>query len=297
VSLLELVQLNTHARRELERIHSTEVYRLRGSLLPVVHLSDALGLSSGDLDPAAGEDDLPVSMVVLRADDRQFGLVVDEVKDTEEIVVKPLGKELKSVSAFAGATIMGDGGVALILDVIGLAQRAGVVSDVRERSVGDLVDGDPGSQAAETHSLLVFGAGTDSRLAIPLSLVSRLEEFSLDQLERAGHRHVVQYRGEILPLIEVSKALGLAPLIDCHPGRDPESAIPVIVVADRGRTVGLVVDQVVDVFEDTVAIQPRTARACVHGAAIIGGKVTELLDVDQVIERHELGLASAARAA
>src|SRR5262249_54182776 len=119
------------AQHGIEQIHGAPVYRLRGNLLPVVYLDRELRVE------AAGRaaDHGAINIVVLQADDRQFGLVVDAIHDTEEIVVKPLQKQLKGISAFAGATIMGDGKVALILDVLGLAQRANVVSGVRERAL------------------------------------------------------------------------------------------------------------------------------------------------------------------
>lgn len=113
-----------------------------------------------------------VNIVVLQADGRQFGLVVDEINDTEEIVVKPLGKQLKGINCFAGATIMGDGKVALILDVLGLAQHANVVSEVRDRSLADKTKTDV--RSTERQTLLLFDAGQGTRMAIPLSVVDRL---------------------------------------------------------------------------------------------------------------------------
>src|SRR5262249_51872976 len=144
--------------------------------------------------------------VVLQADDRQFGLVVDAIHDTEEIVVKPLQKQLKGISAFAGATIMGDGKVALILDVLGLAQRANVVAGVRERALGDKPTSAP-EAAGDRQTVLLFATHDGGRMAIPLSQVARLEEFPRSALERVGPQDVVQYRNEILPLIHVSEAL------------------------------------------------------------------------------------------
>ena len=123
VSLLELVRVGPAA---IERINGTPVYRLRGNLLPLVYLDRELALGDGAATAAAAGG--PTNIVVLRNGDRVFGLVVDSINDTEEIVVKPLAKQLKCVSVYAGATIMGDGKVALILDVAGLAQRAGITA-------------------------------------------------------------------------------------------------------------------------------------------------------------------------
>src|SRR5208282_4018870 len=119
----------------IEMVHGVPVYRLRGRLLPLVYLSRELKLV-GKLD-SAGSNDAAINIVVLQADGRQFGLVVDGINDTEEIVVKPLRKQLKTVKTFAGSSIMGDGKVALILDVLGLAQRAGVVTETRSHAMAE----------------------------------------------------------------------------------------------------------------------------------------------------------------
>src|SRR6201987_5417583 len=128
VSLVELVRLE-NGREGIELVHGTSVYRLRGRLLPLVHLNHELKLSGQSSAADA------VNIVVLQVDNRRFGLVVDQVNDAEEIVVKPLSKHLKGIRAYAGATIMGDGKLALILDVRGLASAAGITADTRELDV------------------------------------------------------------------------------------------------------------------------------------------------------------------
>ena len=144
--------------------------------------------------------------MVLQADGRQFGLVVDEINDTEEIVVKPLGKQLKGIACFAGATIMGDGQVALILDVLGLAQQANVIAEMRDRTLVDKRE--RGRDGGRTADAAAVRCGRRTRgMAIPLSTVARLEEFPPQPFERAGGQEVVQYRGQILPLIQVSQYL------------------------------------------------------------------------------------------
>ena len=147
---------------------------------------------------------------MLQADDRQFGLIVDAIHDTEEIVVKPLQKQLKGISVFSGATIMGDGKVALILDVLGLAQKANVVSGARERALSEKPAG-AAEETADRQTVLLFATRNGGRMAIPLSKVARLEEFPRTALERVGPQDVVQYRDEILPLFHVSRILGPAP--------------------------------------------------------------------------------------
>jgi len=274
VSLLELVRLEgEQAARGIERLHGTTVYRLRGNLLPLVFLDNALEIGKRDTPPEA------YNIVVLQADDRQFGLVVDGISDTEEIVVKPLGKELKGITTFAGATIMGDGRVALILDVLGIAQRSNVVSAARERSLAEKVQVKEEDEPRE--ALLLFRVGDAERMAIPLAMVARLEELPREGVERAGGRDVVQYRGAILPLLNLKKELGR--------GRSAteEGPLQVIVCTQDGRSVGFVVDQILDVVEENVTVRHSVEENGILGAAVIQGRVTDLLDVHGVIKRSD----------
>jgi two-component system chemotaxis sensor kinase CheA len=190
-------------KRGIELIQGEPVHRLRGRLLPLVYLNRELKVE----DEAPDLSKLPaVNIVVLQADERQFGLVVDEINDTEEIVVKPLGKQLKGIKTFAGSTIMGDGRVALILDVLGVAQTSNVVSESRERALSDK-DKHVASTGGERQTMLLFQCGVDGRMAMDLSLVARLEEFKPEMVECAGDAQVVQYRGQIMPLLRVSDVL------------------------------------------------------------------------------------------
>jgi two-component system chemotaxis sensor kinase CheA len=285
VSLLELVRLEgEQARKGIEMIHGAPVYRLRGNLLPLVNLNHELRVEESGNGP---DQEAAVNIVVLQADDRHFGLVVDDINDTEEIVVKPLGKQLKGVSTFAGATIMGDGQVALILDVLGLAQQANVVSEVRDRGVGEKT-ADTESRHDDGESLLLLRGPDDGRLAMPLSLVARLEEFAPTAIEKAGGRHVVQYRGQILPLIHLSSALterrqetrNSGP---SEPGAEDEK-IQVVVYTDQGQSVGLVVDRILDIAHEAVKIQKHSGRHGTLGTMVVQGRVTELLDLKGIIQ-------------
>jgi two-component system chemotaxis sensor kinase CheA len=278
VSLLELVRLEgEQARRGIERLHGTTVYRLRGSLLPLVFLNRTLELEDSETNDDA------VNIVVLQADDRQFGLVVDGISDTEEIVVKPLGKELKGITTFAGATIMGDGRVALILDVLGIAQRANVISASRERAIVEKTAAVSSKDEAR-EALLLLRVGANRRMAIPLSMVARLEELRSEDIERAGGREVVQYRGAILPIIDLARAV---------PGTAARSgergSLQVIVYSENGRSVGFLVDQILDVVEETITVRHRIERDGVRGAAVVQGVVTDLLDVYGVLRSADPG--------
>jgi len=271
VSLLELIRLDGDAgKRQIERIQGTPVYRRRGQLLPIVYLNEVLEM--GD-DSESGV----VNIVVLQAEDRQFGLVVDGISDTQEIVVKPLGKQLKGLSCYAGATIMGDGQVALILDVLGIGQRSGVVQESREQARTD--EAHLERAASDRQTFLLFRAGSFERVAVPLSLVARLEEFPQSKIEHAGGRLVVQYRGRILPLASLGTILE-AGATDTAGTQDPAQAI---VFTDGDRTIGILVDQILDIVEENVTVRRSADRKGLLGSAVIGKKVADLLDLHAVI--------------
>jgi two-component system chemotaxis sensor kinase CheA len=277
VNLLELVRLDQQANRDVEMIHGTPVYRLRGNLLPLVNLNKELGMTQGadDLDEAK-------IIVVLQVNDRHFGLVVEGIADTEEIVVKPLSQQLKGTNAFAGATIMGDGKVALILDVLGLAQSSRVLSEVAERALSEKTTVET-KKSASTQNLLVFAVGQKGRMAIILDMVGRLEEFKTSEVEKSGSLDVVQYRGEIMPLIYLSQVFSA----DTY-GEEKE-IMQAVVYSENGRSVGLVVDQIIDIVEEEVVIQKGSDRPGVLGTAVIKQRVTDLVDVRDVIQSTIMG--------
>lgn len=282
-SLVELVRLEGEvARRGIERIHGAPVHRLRGSLLPLVDLAQALGIADG-LAARASED--TVYIVVLQAGDRSFGLVVDAVHDTQEIVVKPLAAQLERLSSFAGATLLGDGAVALILDVLGLARRAHVASGAGERRHAETAPRSEAAGATAQH-FVIARTHDDRRLAIPLSRVARLEEVPRSAVERAGERPVIQCRGRILPLIDLGGDL---------PGAGAEACSGVVQVVvcggSGGSQTGLVVDRVLDVVDEPFEIETPGVRPGVLGSAVIGGRVTEILDLDALAAELAAGFA------
>jgi two-component system, chemotaxis family, sensor kinase CheA len=282
-SLVELFRVDgDQVHKVIERVHGTPVYRLRGKLLPIVFLAQQLrGSATYQLDTTK-----PSFIVVLQADNRHFGLVVDDVRDTEEIVVKPLGKELREISILAGATIMGDGRVALILDVVGLAHHAGVVAGGdASKPVKLAAREEDAAPAADLQTLLLFDTG-DREMAVALSKVARLEEFTPDMVEREGSRRVVQYRGSILPLIE------LADIFDEHQDAS-DAPIHVIVYTEGEHSIGFVVARILDVTEGTVNLTHPGSRRGVLGAAVVNGKIVEFLDVHGLVEEHRYLFASA----
>jgi two-component system chemotaxis sensor kinase CheA len=291
VSLLELVRLGAEeVGKGIELVHGSPVYRLRGRLLPLVYLNRELKLA--DARPAT-KNDGAVNIVVLQADERQFGLVVDQINDTEEIVVKPLRKQLKTVKIFAGSSIMGDGKVALILDVLGLAQYASVVTETRDRAMAEKIAG-TGAAAAGKQTFLLFAGPGDSRMAIPLSTLARLEEFPVAQVEMSGSQWVTQYRGQILPLIRLNVVLeersDQVRALQAPPPRD-SGPIQVLVLNHDGRCFGLVVDRILDIVEDRADVRSPASRAAVLYSVVIGNRVTELLDIPAILRSADLSAA------
>lgn len=280
VSLLELVRMDSgEAGKGIERVQGAPVYRLRGRLLPLVYLNRELQLAG----KAGEKENSAANIVVVQADGREFGLVVDDITDTEEIVVKPLGQQLKGITAYSGATIMGDGRVALILDILGLAQRAQVIS-ARESALAEKEKDKTGGReglASDHQTLLVVECGDKGRMAIPLSLVARLEEFPASAIEAAGTQEVMQYRGQIMPLVRLSRVIGGATPDAADGGA--EARLQVVVYSEGGRSVGLVVDRIVDIVDEKLVVETPARRRGVLGSSVVQKRVTDLLDVPGVV--------------
>jgi len=284
VNLLELVRLKAEeVGKGIELVHGAPVYRLRGRLLPLVYLNRELSLTADA--KLSAESNGAVNIVVLQADERQFGLVVDQINDTEEIVVKPLRKQLKIVKIFAGSSIMGDGRVALILDVLGVAQHAGVVAETRDQAVADKAPEEAVATDADKQTFLLFAGPGGSRMAIPLSSLARLEEFPVAKVEMSGSQWVTQYRGNILPLIRLDVVLARSSerLALETPPRPDAGPIQVLVLNHEGRTFGLVVERILDIVEDRAEVRSAANRPAVLYDVIIGNRVTELLDIPAIL--------------
>jgi len=271
VNLHELIRLEGDGAKLVEHVHSTPVLRRRNTLLPLANLNEILGIA------AQSPADV-VSIVAVEADEHRFGLIVDEIGDTQEIVVKPMGQQLKTLNCYAGATIMGDGRIALILDVDGLGRRAGIIAEAGSAGSGASAS-EPKTEAAANHTpLLLFRAGNFARLAIPLSQVARLEKIPAENVERAAGRPAVQYRERILPLLDVGEKLG---------GATADHEMLHVVVCRAAATegaseFGLVVDEISDILNDTMGAPCASGRAGLLGSAIIGGRVTDFLDLEAV---------------
>ena len=269
VSLLEVVRLEKQrAGEEIEFIHDFPVYRLREQLLPLVYLDEQLGLRPRRTRGDAQQD---VNIVVLQAEDRQFGLVVDAVTDTQEIVVKPLAQHLKNISAYAGGTIMGDGTVALILDVIGIAQKSSVLTEHRDKMISDKASIEAQADGI-SESLLIVDTNEGTRAAIRLSTVSRLEEFEVSKVEKSGQSHVVQYRGEILPLVALNNAYGS--ITDAS-----GDTLNAVVYSSGEQRIGVVVGRIVDIVHERGNSKTPESRR------IIADRVTEVVDLDKIFQQ------------
>ncbi len=276
-SLVELVRIEgDQVEKSIEHIHEAPVYRLRGNLLPLVHLAKQLELT------ALRRQDEALFLIVLQAEGRQFGLVVDGIQDTEEIVVKPLAKEMKGLGVYAGATIMGDGKVALILDVLGLARRAALLDEggrpqAREIGAANRAAG----ERNESRSLLLARVGRN-RIAIPLSCIARLEEIPAEKIECAGKIEVIQYRGRIMTVVRLSAVLGIEGAVQTKALAGEERLLPLIVCALETNNLGVIVDAIEDIVEERIQVEVREGQRGILGSAIVQQRITDLLDIKEL---------------
>ncbi len=263
LSVIELVRARSNDEHRIERIKDTAVLRLRDKLLPLARLSHLLGTET-----AAERDVESGFIIVTQVGSQTFGIVVDGVFHTEEIVVKPMSSKLRHIAMFSGNTILGDGSVIMIIDPNGVAQALGSTV-TSQLAASEAADGKSAASEAETTSLLVFRAGAAQIKAVPLALITRLEEIDAHKIELSNGRHMVQYRGQLMPLISMNEAVRVK----------GEGAQPLLVFSDGSRSMALVVDEIVDIVEEHLDIQVAGDNAGVLGSAIIKGQATEIIDV------------------
>lgn len=281
-SLVALIRLQgEEVRSGIEILHNVPVHRWRGGLIPLAYLRQELEIEGHGV----AEDHAPeaVSIVVLQAEERSFGLVVDAIDDSVEIVVKPLGRHLRGIPVFAGATIMGDGRVAMIIDVLGLAQSANVVSELGKRGFMEQEVEAMQDVSDKWMVLLVQSAG--KRLAIPASEVERIETFSRSAIEISGEQVLVQYRGSVMPLkyLTGGATVNASPTLE-SPIKDNRSHIDVVVPKTDSQLLGLIVDEIIDVLEDEFQVaNPVDPTPGVIGTTVIRGRVAELVDINQIL--------------
>jgi two-component system chemotaxis sensor kinase CheA len=264
IGVVELVRTGGNGAPQLERIKDAPVMRLRDRLLPLVNLAGLLKLDAAPAEAGAA------FVVVTQVGPHVFGIIVDRVFDTEEIVVKPVAPILRHVTMFSGNTILGDGSVIMILDPNGIARATGVGAEAAETEAerGKPGQGRAGRSAAKT-ALLLFRAGDGTPKAVPLGLVARLEDVARDRIETAGGRPLVQYRGQLMPLVPLSGHWDAA----AAPANQP-----VLVFSDRDRAMGLMVEEILDVVEERLSLDGAGERPGILGTMVIAGKVTEMID-------------------
>ncbi|MFM2092503.1 MAG: hypothetical protein RLZZ127_2992, partial [Planctomycetota bacterium] len=276
-ALVELVGVERAALPGgFERVRGAEVFRLRERLLTIVRMDSLLGAGT---EPPAADDDGMLFIAVVAAGDRQFGLVVDGILDTEEIVVKPLSKHLAPLAHFAGATIRGDGTVALILDIAGVARLA-QVGDHPEP--GADADRPPASMRSDSGDFLVFHTGGEERFAVPLGLVARIEQYERRELATVNGTRVVCHGRRLIPVIELDRHTHARPMADGEPD-DPVYAI----VLKQGPGVAILARELIDNLAidlgDALADPELMGGTAVLGLAVVDGRPVALLDVPAIL--------------
>src|ERR1700726_1193539 len=262
LAVVELVRARANSEHRIERIKDTAVLRLRNKLLPLMHLKKLLKIDDGSSsDPENG------FIVVTQVGSQTFGIVVDGVFHTEEIVVKPMSTKLRHIDMFSGNTILGDGAVIMIIDPNGFAKALGA-SGAASHEIADEHAGRHASSSEQTTSLLVFRAGTNQPKAVPLGLVTRLEEIAAAKIELSNGRYMVQYRDQLMPLVQMGGA-----------SVQTSGPQPILVFADDGRSMGLVVDEIIDIVEERLHIEVAGSQEGILGSAVIKGQATEVIDV------------------
>tara|TARA_R110002110_G_scaffold414147_2_gene643343 strand:+ start:62943 stop:66038 length:3096 start_codon:yes stop_codon:yes gene_type:complete len=264
-AVTELVRTSESSGYQIERVNNTAVLRLRNRLLPLVSLRELLKI---DAQEDQGDESY---VVVARFGSYAFGIMVDQVFDTEEIVVKPVARTLRDLTLFSGNTILGDGSVVMILDPNGIVTASG--NDAVDHSDAELEARGDGGQA-ETSSLLLFRAGEGAPKAFPLELVARIEEIDMAGVESANGGPVIQYREGLMPLALIDGAAALS----------SEGRRPVLVFSDLDRSLGLVVDEIVDIVDHNIEFEAHGHAPGILGSTIIGEQATDLLDAGHYLK-------------
>jgi two-component system, chemotaxis family, sensor kinase CheA len=265
IAVMELVKAREGSETRIESTSGSKLLRLRDELLPLTSLCSILGMKTPEADEHAG------FIVVCQVAGRRFGLIVDSVIQTEEIVVKPASQVLRSIRSYSGTTILGDGSVVMIVDPGGVAQEMGVLSADANRFETDdhaavLEDADPKT------SLLVFRAGAEGYKAVPLALVTRLEEIETKAIEFAGGQPMIQYRGKLMPLIALDQSqIGTQDIVG-------DKRHQLLVFSRGQRSAGLIVDQIIDIVDERLDMTAAEKPGCI-GSAIVNGRATDIVDV------------------
>jgi two-component system chemotaxis sensor kinase CheA len=289
VKLLEVLRVNKEGgAQHLEYMHDKPVYRLRGQLLPLVDLQEFLSVPSQRSAKSLMFDEDMASIVVLKAGSSSFGIIVDEIEDNADIVVKPIPLFLKNVGIYVGATVLGDGAVALALDVGGIADRAQLSASNEARKTLEKISSEQ-QRNRSTLDYIVFEMGDQGHYVLPMSLVNRLEEFKNSRFEYAGNKKLIQYREKLLPIVVASEYFReLSPELEEYTRQTnqqaPDAICPVIVLQLFDRLFGLQVRRIVDIvgidnhIDDSLKI-----HHAIHGTLIHKNRIHTVLDAYRVI--------------
>ena len=263
VAVLELVRVKKGSDHQIESINGSPVLRLRDRLLPIVPATQVLGMERAETDQSDEG-----FVVVSQVGRQRFGILVDGVFHTEEIVVKPMSTKLRHIPLFSGNTILGDGAVVLIIDPNGVAKMVGSGTAEQQFGYEDINEAEAADDI-ETVTLLVFRGGGESLKAVPLSLVTRLEEIDATKIEWVGGRPLIQYRGKLMPLVPADPSITIK----------SEGTQALVVFSDGERGMGLVVDEIVDIVDDVLDIELVADRSDLVGSAVVRGRATEIVNV------------------
>jgi len=270
ISVLELVRACNDSEHKIEHINNTPVLRLRDRLLPLIRLDKILGMADIDTDETKAKEDY---IVISQVGTFTFGIVVDQVFDTEEIVVKPVAPILRDLQTFAGNTILGDGKVIMILDPNGIVSQIG---DKMDDSTSFGMEEETREAVKDnSEAILLFSTGDNNRRAVPLSLVARLEEIDVTSIEKSDGKPVFQYRGRLMPLVTLDDNYQLK----------EEGRQPLLVFTDGDKTMGIAVDEILDILEDEIDIELSSGIDGQVGTSVINGNATEIIDVAYYIEK------------
>lgn len=271
-NIVELVRVpESEMSSKIGTVHGAEVLRLRGQLLPLVRLDKALNLRE---ESKNGDRPKSANILVLETGQMRYGLVVDSLYDNEEIVVKPLGKHVRDLGYLAGATILGDGYVALILDIVGLA----IHSNLRNIDLAENDDHSESNHGAEVHRLLLFTNHSCEQFAIPMAMVARIERIKSSEIRYIGSQNILIYRGQSLPILRLEQNIAALP-----PDSESENLF-VIVFRIGDREIGLVAPALKDIRDVQMVIDAKTLREPgVLGAVIVDNATTRILDLMELV--------------
>lgn len=265
-SVVEVVALGGDAPHKLQKVQNALILKLREEVIPAVELSDILGLDTTNSSE--------VLAVIMKVGSMLFAIIVDNVLDVQEIVVKPLSASIAHLNVFSGRTILGDGSVVLILDNGGIATRIGIQQTVEKKRDTAHRTGD----TSHAMKLVLFRAGDGALKALPLSVVARIEDVDPASLSTVNGRLVMLRQGRLVPIVEVS---------NWH-SSGPSRAM--LVIGQGAQAAGLLVEQVVDIIEDTLDMQMESSQQDCIGAAQVRGQAVELLDVEYYLSIAREGM-------